>query len=402
MISEVAHTRAMPAPLDAERLLELLAPGEAATFQTFDDSKRNRRGMVRVLHGSLARHAATLTDLNARGAGVYWMVNAGDGIGRKSSNVLRVRALFVDLDGSPLEPVEAASLQPHAIIESSPGRWHAYWGVADCSLSEFKSLQKALAAHFNADPTVCDLPRVLRLPGFDHCKGKPFPCRIVALHPLAPYTVADVVNAFDLRTPVVSELATNVTPARRRSLPETIPEGERNDTLLSLAAGLVRKGFDLAAVNDRLRRINAERCTPPLGADEVRDITERAVHYGSNGYARLPHALLDSLEWKALSPASHEVILTAFRRYDGANNGNIALTWSDFMGREGFAKKDTFYRHRRRAVESGILWHASEGKNGQSGRRPDLFGIDPKWLRQSTSPQKRDWRGSPKGTPLYR
>jgi len=117
-------------PDDAAALLDLLAPGEPVTFQTFGEGDaKGARGLNRILHGTLARHRATLAGLNARGAGIFWMVNAGDGKGRKAPNVQRIRALFVDLDGAPLEPVTASPLAPHAIVESSPGRWHAYWRV---------------------------------------------------------------------------------------------------------------------------------------------------------------------------------------------------------------------------------------------------------------------------------
>jgi hypothetical protein len=392
------------APDDAARLLELVAPGERVTFQTFDDAKRDQRGLTRILHGTLAEHATTLAALNARGAGVYWMVNAGDGNGRKASNVQRVRALFVDLDGAPLEPVTTAPLPPHAIIESSANRWHAYWRVTDCRLSDFKPLQQALAARFDADPKVCDLPRVLRLPGFDHRKGKPYRSHIIELHRRQPYTVADLVQAFDLRAPEAPAPVANVTliHKRARTLPDVIPEGKRNATLLSLAGGLVRQGFDVQAVNDRLQRINAERCTPPLGADEVDTIAMRAIGYGSQGFAMLPHKLLDSPEWKALPPAAHDVIVTAFRRYNGANGDNIALTWADFEGREGFAQKGTFYRHRARAIASGILQRSREGRNGQTGRKPDLFSIAPQWLQHSASIKNRTRPQYRKSTPLHR
>lgn len=392
-----------PARDDAARLLELLAPGEQVTFQTFDDAKRSRHGLTRILHGTLAEHAGTLAALNARGAGVYWMVNAGDGNGRKASNVQRVRALFVDLDGAPLQPVTTAPLPPHAIIESSANRWHAYWRTANCPLADFKPLQQALATRFHADPKVCDLPRVLRLPGFDHRKGKPYRSRIIDMHDGPAYSVADMVQAFDLRAPETPAPASTVTPLRkRRMLPDVIPDGKRNATLLSLAAGLVRQGFDVQAVNDRLQRINAERCTPPLGADEVDTIAARAVGYGSDGFAMLPHKLLDSPEWKALPPAAHDVIVTAFRRYNGVNGDNIALTWADFEGREGFGQKGTFYRHRARAVASGILQRSREGRNGQTGRKPDLFSIAPRWLTHSASIKNRTRPQYRKSTPLHR
>jgi len=184
-------------PDDAAVLLDLLAPGEPVTFQTFDDNKdRKDRRLTHILHGSLVRHRQTLAELNARGAGIFWMVNAGDLTGRKARNVQRIRALFVDLDGAPLEPVKASPLAPHAIVESSPGRWHAYWRVSDCPLAVFPAYQKALAARFNSDPQVCGLPNVLRLPGFLHRKRKPFLSHIVVRYEAPPYPFTTFRDAF--------------------------------------------------------------------------------------------------------------------------------------------------------------------------------------------------------------
>ncbi len=374
-------------PDDAGVFLGLLASGEQVTFQTFGEgTAKGARGLNRILHGTLAQHRQTLVAMNGRGAGVFWMVTAGDGKGRKASNVQRVRALFVDLDGSPLEPVQAAPLRPHCIIESSPNRWHAYWRMADCPLADFTPLQKALAERFDADTTVHDLPRVMRLPGFLHRKADPFPSRIVDVHDTAPYTVAAFRKAFTFEpvTPV-SKVITRP-PTKRRKLPDAIPEGERNKTLLSLAAGLVRKGHTLIQVRQRLHRINADRCMPPLETSEVDHIAAQAIAYGSEGFARLPHALLDSPAWKALTPRAHDVVIMAFRRYDGTGAG-IALTWADFDGRTGFAKSQTFYRARRETVAAGILQCVREGRITQTGRKPDLFNIAPKWLRDVRQPQ---------------
>lgn len=211
-----------------------------------------------------------------------------------------------------------------------------------------------------------------------------------------------------LRKPEASQSATKCDnpasvsrlPTHRRKLPDVIPEGERNATLLSLAAGLVRNGHDLLAVTRRLQRINAERCKPPLCATEVDTIAMRAIGYGSEGFAMLPHKLLDSPEWKALSPRAHDIVLTAFRRYDGANNGNIALTWDDFDGRAGFGNKDTFYKHRKRAVSAGVLLAVREGRITQTGKAPDLFGIADCWLvRDSASPKSETLRQSQKRNP---
>ncbi len=362
---------------DADTFLRAL--GDRHTFQTFDDAGNRRSELSRIVHGTLAEHADTLASLNSRGAGVFVMVNAGDGNGRKVVNVETVRALFVDLDGAPLEPVLASKLPPHCIVESSPERWHAYWRISDCPTSAFRRMQKALATLFKGDATVCDLPRVMRIPGFDHRKRKPFRSHIVELRKGPPYTVADVRVAFGFGFDEIVAIG-----RQPRMELQRIPEGTRNNELFSRARGFVQKGFEAPGVKSRLQRINAEYCDPPLCASEVDIIAERALGYGSDGFARLPHRLLDSQEWRRLSPPAHDIIVQAFRIHNGSNNGNIALTWPDFKDREGFSNKHTFYGHRNAAVDAGILVRVSEGRRTQSGRKPDLFAINPKWIRESS------------------
>ena len=69
-------------------------------------------------------------------------------------------------------------LLPTMVVSSSPGRWHAYWLISDCPLETFGPTQQRLASMFNGDPSVIDLPRVMRLPGFYHLKGEPFMSKI--------------------------------------------------------------------------------------------------------------------------------------------------------------------------------------------------------------------------------
>jgi putative DNA primase/helicase len=111
----------------ARSFLELLDPdADGFTFQTFDDSELKRGHLAKVCHGPIEEEAARLTAWSQSGAGVFVTVNETNGMGRKEENIVRARAVFVDLDGSPLQPVLACLLEPHIIVESSPGRWHAY------------------------------------------------------------------------------------------------------------------------------------------------------------------------------------------------------------------------------------------------------------------------------------
>lgn len=366
-------------PSSAQAFLEAL--GTEFTFQTFDDREQKRQHLSRVLHGTFAQHAGTLAALNRQGAGVFVMVNVGDGKGRKAANVQAVRAYFADLDSAPLDAVYAFALRPHFVLESSAGRWHAYWFVDDAPLDAFKATQQAIAERLGSDPKVCDLPRVMRLPGFIHCKGRPFASRIIERYDGPRYSHAQMCEALGVTLQVTPEVTPEVT--RPALLPEQIPEGGRNDALFRAAVGLVRAGHTPADVNQRLQRINAERCLPPLCATEVDAIAANASEYGSQGFIKFPHELFDSLEWKGLPPAAQAVILLAFRRYNGSNNGNIALPWSEFEGRPGFASKATFYAQRSKAMRSGILRQVSDGRNAKAGRKPDLFAIEQRWLRDS-------------------
>lgn len=174
----------------AQKFLAALDPEGVFTFQTFDDDPiRKLRTFAKVFHGSLDEHKDNLAQLNADGAGIFVMVNKGDGIihpgastCRRAANVVQVRKFVLDLDGSPIEPVHAANPAPEILVESSLGKWHAYWQAIDCPLVVFKAAQIRLAAKFNGDPSVKDLPRVMRLPGFFHQKETPFMTNLVSIN----------------------------------------------------------------------------------------------------------------------------------------------------------------------------------------------------------------------------
>jgi hypothetical protein len=177
---------------DAEAFLAALDPGASAfTFQVFDDNKERAKNYKKryrkadpwrtaILHGTLAKCWSELVKFNERGCGIFITVNETDLKGRAKENVVRVRVCFIDLDGAPLP--EKFHAKPHIVVESSPGKWHVYWRVKDCPLDKFEAIQKRLIKHYGSDPAVHDLPRVMRLPGFVHCKDEPYGTRLVEAH----------------------------------------------------------------------------------------------------------------------------------------------------------------------------------------------------------------------------
>ncbi len=112
--------------LEAKRFLDALCcsdcRNEVFTFQTFSDGK-NDRALAKTWSDIFSGEtAADMERLNKAGAGIFVTVNKTDGNGRKNKNVTAVRAPFVDLDGSPIDPVKEGCLKPYIIVESSPGQ----------------------------------------------------------------------------------------------------------------------------------------------------------------------------------------------------------------------------------------------------------------------------------------
>jgi hypothetical protein len=161
----------------ASSFLNILDP-EASQFSflLLRDSGKPKPDQV---HNEFQILAEDFVRSNRRGYGVFVTINQTDLKGRKTENILNVRAIWVDLDGAPIDPVWECELKPCLVVESSPGKYHAYWFVQNFPIDKFCDYQKYLISRFDADPQVKDLPRVMRLPGFFHHKSTPFMTRVI-------------------------------------------------------------------------------------------------------------------------------------------------------------------------------------------------------------------------------
>jgi putative DNA primase/helicase len=194
-----------------QRFLAKLDPAGEFTFQSFDDNKTRAKEykakhghpdweLTRILHGSIEERGAELVWLNTLGAGIYVCVNETDGDGRETENIVRVRALFIDLDEPG--PLPTFHLKPHIIVQSSPGKYQAHWLVKDCRLDQFVPMQERLAAHYGSDTAVADLPHVMRIPGFFHRKlVSPFPSDLVEIGDHAAYALEEIATGLPLLAP---------------------------------------------------------------------------------------------------------------------------------------------------------------------------------------------------------
>ena len=338
----------------AVQFLENLTQGEPSTFQTFDDTTAKRKELSKIMHGKINIIRDNLEELNQKGAGIFVMVNAGDLKGRKKTNVQRVRAVFVDLDGAPLEPVLESPLSPHITVESSPGRYHAYWRIDDLPLNEFRAAQEMLALRFNSDPSVKDLPRVMRLPGFIHQKHDPHLTRLIKANSNDCYHRCNLIDTFGFDP-----------SAKNWSDHTSITEGSRNNTLFSMALGYVNRGFNLSEAIGRLCKTNEKRCIPPLPEEEVKEMAARAYNCGAAGSVSLDYNLIDSIHQK-LSPGAVKLDLVTRRIANGDPEISFSLLKQDMM-KWGFGNPKTLAKYRDELIENDLLKLHRPPKYGQNG-----------------------------------
>lgn len=176
-----------------------------------DNGKRVRRQGIAERWGAITLNQLAMRPYeleNLARCGVFFTVNvlAPTAERRKADQVTRVAAVFLDLDGAPL-PAHFP-LRPTAIVESSVHRYHVYWAVDGVPLAEFTAIQKHLAGLYGGDPKVCDLPRVMRLPGYWHGKQEPGELvKLTTLTPEALYTYADLLAAWPSLTEALTAAA---------------------------------------------------------------------------------------------------------------------------------------------------------------------------------------------------
>lgn len=289
-------TTAYQLPIDftsAARFLEALdAAGSAWVFQTFTDSKAQRKAaeaeakergekyrdpLARVLSGDITHLGlqSKLQALQNSGAGVYIQINRGK---RGASHVESIRSIFVDCDTpehNSLGRLRERMPPPTAMVQSSPGKYHVYWAVDDCDLATFPILQTQLALAFDTDQSMKNLDRVMRLPGTWHCKHDPVQVKLISVRPVR-YRTAQL-QAAPVPAPARSSLAESLlTSAEQYELPTILAPGNRTTPLISYIGHLAAKGYSAEYIEAAVREANIDRC--PAGDVPLDDVSlEREV-----------------------------------------------------------------------------------------------------------------------------
>ena len=185
-----------PLSIPAEEFLRpYFGPADKICLRVFSDRKDGASFKGMKLETTLPQLETTLPLLkehNALMRGIYFVVNTG---GHEDADITRVNAQFVECDDIPLEEqwaqIAAFPLEPSIVVRTRKSL-HTYWLMRDAEVAAFRRVQKRLAAHFGGDRACINESRVLRLPGFNHCKQEPLPIECVKFNPELRYTQSEL------------------------------------------------------------------------------------------------------------------------------------------------------------------------------------------------------------------
>lgn len=164
--------------------------GETVCLRIFDDRKAGTfKGMkLETPASQIDKVVGTLKKHNAMHRGIYFVVNFG---GHEDKDITRINAQFMECDDITLEEqmdrIKQFPLEPSLIVKTKKSL-HTYWLMKDAKVSSYRRVQKRLIAHFGGDKSCINESRVLRLPGFYHCKGEPVMVECIKFNPELRYT----------------------------------------------------------------------------------------------------------------------------------------------------------------------------------------------------------------------
>lgn len=129
---------------------------------------------------------------NEANRGIFFVVNSGGNSDRK---INKINAQFFECDTlsleEQLENISKFPLEPSIIVQTKKSL-HVYFLIKNGKVEKFRDIQKKLAKHFNGDGSCINESRVMRGPGFYHCKEEPVRVKCIKFNPNLFYTQEDL------------------------------------------------------------------------------------------------------------------------------------------------------------------------------------------------------------------
>lgn len=168
----------------------LFNPTDEVCLRVFADKKGDpfTGTKLSVEAGKFSSIMTTLEQHNQQNRGIFYVVNYG---GQDDASITRINAQFVECDDLSFDEqkkqIEDFPLKPSLVIKTRKSL-HTYWFIKGGEVGRFRTVQKQLIKHFGGDPACVNESRVLRLPGFNHCKEDPVKVECLSFHPELRYT----------------------------------------------------------------------------------------------------------------------------------------------------------------------------------------------------------------------
>jgi len=207
----------------------------------------------------------------------------------QAEGVKLARCLFADFDGGTdfegaMSRIKAAGLPwPTATLESGGGI-HAWWRLDQpmTDADAWHVRMKAIAAALGSDQSICDWPRIMRLPGFINWKHEQRPYSVLKdCDPTRVYPLTRFAGQAAQSVVVTPKSMSDLT---RRFLEEgfTLPAGRRQ-TMFTVACDFAARGWGVAEatslIMERMRRVG-------LRSDDLEDCPRQIANAWKR--ARLP------------------------------------------------------------------------------------------------------------------
>jgi len=189
---------------------------------------------------------------------------------RTTEMIAFVNALYLERDAARYPD---ALPPPSYTVETSTGSFQDYLSLGEHIDAETAGRYlRRLAAAAGLGHQAVDAARLLRMPGTCNRKANRNGEIVTVVADTGPvYRLADFDHLPDVQP--------KPGPRHTATGDGTIPNGQRNSTLASLAGTMRRRGMGEAAIRVALIEENAARCDPPLDDDEVRRIAESVGRY---------------------------------------------------------------------------------------------------------------------------
>lgn len=235
---------------------------------------------VRKKNGCFQVEQSRASELNDENFGIFWTPNEFfDGV-RQESKLKKLRFWFIDYDKGckdhMIEQIENFPLIPSFLVETKRG-YHVYWACAEDLVEQnrvegYKAVLEQIVRHFGSDENAMGVTRILRAPGYFHCKDNKNKFLVTEIWSCQEqYTCAEMIKAVESSgfksTKIVGEKSKNV-------FFKSVPMDD-----------FWQKVYDLDCF-DNLQRLSGQ---PECGGE-----TFRVERYGSKGKIYVDEKLIES------------------------------------------------------------------------------------------------------------